>query len=64
MTLAAKIVIGTNLSKAHLMEPTMNPIITTTITDDAIHQDRVNSLYRSKYQMHNLEQIDQADKCR
>ncbi len=56
MATAKKLGIWMDHSSAHLMEFTIDPIETKTLSSDFTHQDKENSLERSESHMHNREQ--------
>jgi len=56
MAAAKKLGIWMDHSNAHLMEFTIDPMETKTLSSDFTHQDKENSLERSESHMHNKEQ--------
>lgn len=58
---AKKIGIWMDHSNANLMEFTVDPIKTKTISSDFTHQDKENSLERSEAHMHNRERHQHAE---
>jgi hypothetical protein len=56
MTKAKKLGIWMDHSSAHLMEFTIDPIKTTTLSSDFTHWNKKGSLAKSEHEMHNKEQ--------